>query len=88
MTFATQRLTVVPDTLASPGEFAARSPAHWLGDKPPEYPALYLIPADPEMCNLERFLAFVEVRRRLILDKFDCLLSKPGGAIRSSSGRS
>jgi uncharacterized protein with ParB-like and HNH nuclease domain len=51
-------------------------PEEWFADKTEEYLDLHLIPKDTELWKLENFEKFIEVRKQLILDKFNYLLTK------------
>ena len=45
-------------------------PSEWFKGKPPTYLEKHLIPNDPSLWELDRFEEFVEVRKRLIAEKF------------------
>lgn len=51
-------------------------PEVWFADKSEDYLNLHLIPKDRELWKLENFEAFIEARKKLILEKFDYLLFK------------
>lgn len=51
-------------------------PVDWFANKDQSYFDLHLIPNDPELWKLERYEKFIEERKKLILDKFDYLLTK------------
>jgi uncharacterized protein with ParB-like and HNH nuclease domain len=48
----------------------------WFADKDQAYFDLHLIPNDPELWKLENYEKFIEERKKLILQKFDYLLTK------------
>lgn len=52
------------------------SAEEWLADKDQAYLDLHLIPNDPELWKLENYEMFIEERKKLILQKFDYLLTK------------
>lgn len=51
-------------------------PEIWFADKSDEYLYLHLIPRDKNLWKIENFEAFVEERKKLILQKFDYLIIK------------
>jgi len=51
-------------------------PEIWFADKSDEYLDLHLIPRDKNLWKIENFEAFVEERKKLILQKFDYLIIK------------
>lgn len=52
------------------------APVDWFADKPEEYFTMHLIPKDPDLWVLDNFEAFIEARKKLIIDKFDYILQK------------
>jgi uncharacterized protein with ParB-like and HNH nuclease domain len=51
-------------------------PEVFFADKSQEYLELHLIPKDPELWKFENFEKFIEVRKSLILQKFDYLIQR------------
>lgn len=49
-------------------------PDQWFADKSSDYLNMHLIPNDPELWKLENFEAFIEARKKLIVDKFAYML--------------
>lgn len=47
-----------------------KPPDEWLKDKDDEYFEIHLIPKDKELWKIDNFEKFVEVRKKLIVDKF------------------
>jgi uncharacterized protein with ParB-like and HNH nuclease domain len=53
-----------------------KTPEEWFLDKNDEYLDLHLIPKDKELWKIEKFEQFIEWRKKLIVDKFDYLITK------------
>ena len=49
-------------------------PEDWFAGKSAEYFAMHLIPQDPALWKMDRYLDFIEARKQLIADKFSWLL--------------
>ncbi len=58
------------------GGKGATSAEEWFADKDEAYLDLHLIPKNPELWKLDNFEQFIEERKKLILQKFDYLLTK------------
>lgn len=58
------------------GDKSDTPPGEWFANKDQVYFDLHLIPNDPELWKLENYEKFIEAREKLILKKFDYLLTK------------
>lgn len=51
-------------------------PNEWFADKDEAYLEMHLIPKNPDLWNLDNYEAFIEERKRLILDKFSHIIQR------------
>ena len=63
------------------GHKADKAPEEWFFDKNRGYLEMHLIPTDRMLWKIERFEDFMEERKKLILKRFEALLTKPVAAV-------
>ena len=53
-------------------------PNEWFSDKDDAYLAKHLIPKDSQLWEIDQYENFIEARKKLIVSKFDYLVTKSG----------